>query len=149
MHKRSFKKGEKTMLKKIILLFVFLAHSAFGSDILWEKNYENALVKAKKENKPIFFYISKTTCPPCIKLKKTTFKNKDVIAKLNSEFVSVVAHTDKNEYIPRHLYVPYTPSLWFLDIHGEARYEPLVGAVDAQSFMRALALIKKDFDTNK
>ena len=137
------------MFKKVIITFVLAITPLFAAEIAWEKDYEIAVAKAKKEKKPIFFYISKTTCPPCIKLKKTTFKNKDVIEKLNKEFIPAVVYTDKGGIPPRHLYVPYTPSLWFLKSDGEPRYEPLIGAVDAGSFLRALDIVIEDFKSQK
>ena len=137
------------MFRKIILPLLFIASSLFASEIHWEKDYKSGVEKATKENKPMFFIMSKTTCPPCIRLKNTTFKDEKVIKELNENFVAVIAYVDKGDYIPRELYTPYTPSLWFLKANGEPRYEPLVGGVSAESFLEALDLVKKDFDKNK
>ena len=136
------------MFKKIIIPLLLIATSLVAVEINWSKDYKVAVVKAQAEKKPIFFIMSKTTCPPCIRLKETTFKDTKVIEALNKNFVSVIAYTDKGDYIPRILHAPYTPSLWFLKSNGEPRYEPLVGGVDAESFLKALDIVKKDFDEN-
>jgi protein disulfide-isomerase len=46
---------------------------------------ENALVKAKKENKPVFLYWGAVWCPPCNEIKSEVFSN--------SKFESIVAPT--------------------------------------------------------
>ena len=134
------------MFKKIILVSLLITSSLFSAEISWEKDYQTAIKRAMAENKPIFFIMSKTTCPPCIRLAKTTFKDEAVVKMLDKDFVSVIAYVDKGDYIPRVLQAPYTPSLWFLKSNGEPRYEPLVGGVDAKSFLKALKIVKKDFD---
>ena len=134
------------MFKKIILVSLLATVSLIGAQISWEKDYQSGIKRAMAENKPVFFIMSKTTCPPCIRLKNTTFKDEEVVKMLDKHFVSVIAYVDKGDYIPRVLHAPYTPSLWFLKSDGEPRYEPLIGGVDAQSFLRALEIVKKDFD---
>ena len=134
------------MLKSILLSLLLISSSVFAGQISWEKDYQSGVAKATKENKPMFFIMSKTTCPPCIRLKNTTFKDERVIKMLDENFVSVIAYVDKGDYIPRVLHAPYTPSLWFLKSDGEPRYEPLIGGVSADSFLQALDIVKKDFD---
>ena len=137
------------MIKKFMILCLLLGASLYAVEVHWEKDYENGIKKAMDENKPVLFVMSKTTCPPCIRLKNTTFKDEKVVAMLDKHFVSILSYVDKGDYIPRELYAPYTPSLWFLKSNGEPRYEPLVGAVDAKSFLQALQTVKKDFDTTQ
>ena len=134
------------MFNKIILALLLMVSSLFCAEINWEKDYDSGIKRAKAENKPVFFIISKTTCPQSIRLKKTTFKDKAVVDMLNNNFVSIIAYTDKNDFIPRHIPVRYTPSSWFLKPDGEPRYEPLVGGLDAISFVRALNIVKDDFE---
>ncbi|MFT5662372.1 MAG: thioredoxin-related protein [Sulfurimonas sp.] len=137
------------MFKNIIISLVLVASSLFGAEISWEKDYESGVKRAMAENKPMFFIMSKTTCPPCIRLKNTTFKDERVVKMLDKHFVSVIAYVDKGDHVPRVLHAPYTPSLWFLKSNGEPRYEPLVGGVDAESFLKALDIVKKDFDKSQ
>ena len=134
------------MFKKIILSLLLISPLLFGAEISWEKDYQSGIKRAMAENKPVFFIMSKTTCPPCIRLANTTFKDEEVVRVLDKHFISIIAYVDKGDHIPRELYAPYTPSLWFLKPNGEPRYEPLVGGVDAKSFLKALDIVKKDFD---
>lgn len=137
------------MFKKLVLSLILASVSLLGAQISWEKDYASGIKRATLENKPVFFIMSKTTCPPCIRLKNTTFKDEKVVKMLDENFVSIIAYVDKGDYIPRVLHAPYTPSLWFLKPDGEPRYEPLVGGVDAASFLKALDIVKKDFDKSQ
>lgn len=134
------------MFNKIILALLLIVPSLFSAEIHWEKDYNTGIKRAMAENKPVYFIISKSTCPPCIRLKKTTFKDKAVVDMLNENFVAIISYTDKNDFIPRHIPVRYTPSSWFLKPDGEPRYEPLVGGLDAKSFLKALNIVKDDFE---
>jgi thioredoxin-related protein len=135
------------MFKKFVYILLLVSSSLVASEIQWAKDFDAGVKKATAEKKPIFFIISKTTCPPCIRLKETTFKDKEVIKELNENFVAIISYVDKRDFIPRELSVPYTPSLWFLNSDGTPRYEPLVGAVSAKSFLKALEIVQKDFTT--
>jgi len=132
------------MLKKIILLLV-LVSAVFSSEIKWEKDFDGAVKKAKTLNKPIFFVSSRHTCKYCVILEKTTFKDERVIKELNNNFVSVVSYSDENDYMPRRLWRPGTPAMWFLKPDGTPMFEPLMGAYRANDVLHAFAQVKKEF----
>ena len=137
------------MFKKIVISLILVASSLFGTQVNWAKDYQSGIKRAMAENKPVFFIMSKTTCPPCIRLKKTTFIDAKVVKMLDENFVSIMANVDRDDYIPKVLQAPYTPSIWFLKSNGEPKYEPLVGYVNAESFLKALDIVKKDFDKSQ
>jgi thioredoxin-related protein len=134
------------MLKKIILAVLIIASSLTASEIKWAKDFENGIKEATKVNKPVLFVFSRHSCHYCKVLDETTFQDEDVIEALNKNFVSIISYTDENDYTPRALWRPGTPTLWFLKPDGEPLFQPLVGAVDAENFLKALAIVKKDFD---
>ena len=101
---------------------------------------------ATNEKKPVLFVFSRHSCKYCVILEETTLSNADVIEKLNKEFISVVSYTDENDYTPKELWRPGTPTIWFLYPDGEPMYQPLMGAVDEANFLKALDIVKKDFD---
>ncbi len=132
-------------MKKLIavLLLAFTALTAQG--IHWEKDYATALEKAKKLNKPVLFVISRHTCRWCVHLERTTFQDPKVINVLNRDFVNVISYTDEGDYIPRDLYVPGTPTLWFLDSTGEPLFRPVQGAIGAKDMYRATQIVETEF----
>lgn len=133
-------------MKHIVLILFFLISSVFAEDINWAKDYGTGVKEASLKNKPILFVLSRHSCHYCRVLDQTTFKDKKVIKALNKDFTSIISYTDENDYTPRELWRPGTPTLWFLNPNGEPMFQPLMGAVDAENFLKALAIVKTEFD---
>lgn len=134
------------MLKKFIFMMLFLASSVLASEIKWAKDYESGIKDAAAQNKPVLFVFSRHSCKYCVILEETTFKDERVIKALGRDFVSITSYTDENDYTPRELWRPGTPSIWFLKSDGEPMFQPIMGAVDAENFLKALAIVKEEFD---
>jgi len=133
-------------MKHIILVLLLTVSSLFAESIQWEKDFESGIKNATTQNKPVLFVFSRHSCHYCKILDKTTFQDKDVIKALNKDFTSIISYTDENDYTPKELWRPGTPTLWFLSPKGEPIFQPLVGAVDAENFLKALAIVKTEFD---
>ncbi|GEM_PF-688752 len=116
-----------------------------SKSIHWAQDFSDALKKAKQTNKPVFFVSSRHTCKYCVILEETTFADKRVIAELNKNFVSVVSYSDEQDYMPKELWRPGTPALWFLKPSGEPMFQPIMGAIDAEQFLDALNIVEKEF----
>ncbi|SFV75608.1 hypothetical protein MNB_SM-3-1023 [hydrothermal vent metagenome] len=134
------------MIKKFTLLFVILFSSLVASELHLAKSYQEGVKEAQRQHKPIFFVQSRHTCKYCVIFEKTTLKDKRVIKALNRDFISVIAFSDDGDYIPRDLWQPATPTIWFLDPKGRPMFQPIPGAIDASSFLQALAIVKTEFD---
>lgn len=120
-----------------------------GGDIKWEKDYAAALKQSKKVAKPVIFIISSHKCRYCVQLETTTLKDPKIIQKLNDEYVSAIVYMDENPLFPRDLYVGGTPATWFIKENGEPMFEPLMGAIDAVSFNKALDVVSKEYKKTK
>ena len=138
------------MLKKIILMMLLVASSVLASEtkseIQWAKDFKSGIKEATAKNKPVLFVFSRHTCKYCVILEDTTFKDQRVIKALSRDFVSIVSYTDENDYTPKELWRPGTPSIWFLKSNGEPMFQPIMGAVDAENFLKAMAIVKEEFD---
>lgn len=137
------------MRKVIMLMMLFVASAIFAADINWASDFNVGIESAKKTNKPVLFVSSRHSCKYCVVLDTTTFKDKRVIEELNKNFVSIIAYSDENDYMPRELWQPGTPAIWFLLPSGEPMYQPLMGAIDAENFLKALAIVKEDYKEYK
>jgi len=136
------------MGKLLVLGMLLFASSLFGSQIKWARDFQSGMAEAKQQNKPVLFVFSRHTCKYCVLLDQTTFQNARVISALNRDFIPIISYSDEHDYTPRELYTPGTPALWFLLPSGEAMYQPLMGAMDAENFLKALAVVKEDFDAD-
>jgi len=137
------------MFKKLLYLALLVSTLLSASGIEWAKDYESGIKKATEQNKPVLFVFSRHSCHYCVVLDNTTFKDAKVIEALNKDFVSIISYTDENDYTPEELWRPGTPTIWFLFSNGEPIFEPLMGAVDAENFLNALAIVKEEFDNTK
>lgn len=134
------------MYKSLIVLFLLFSTVTFADEIKWAKDYHAAIKLATSKNKPVLFVSSRHTCKYCVILEKTTFSDKKVIEALNKDFISVVSYSDENDYLPKELWRPGTPAIWFLSPKGEPMFQPLMGAVDKTNFLKALSIVKSTFD---
>ena len=137
------------MLKILIYLTVLFASSLMANEINWAKDFNSGIERATKENKPVLFVFSRHSCKYCVILEETTFSDPKVIKELNKDFVSIISYSDDGDYTPRELWRPGTPSIWFLKSDGDAMFQPLMGAVGAYDFLKALEIVKTEFKKTK
>lgn len=133
------------MYKMFIYLLLIFTLNANASEIVWAKDYNAAIEEAKKVNKPVLFISSRHTCKYCIQLDETTLKDEKIIKELNKDFISIISYSDDDDYIPKRLWHPGTPAIWFLLPDGEPMYQPLMGAIKSKKFLEALTVVKNEF----
>lgn len=134
---------------KIFIYLMLTIATLTASEIKWAKDFNSGVAEAKKVNKPILFVSSRHSCKYCVILDETTFKDKRVAEELNKNFISIISYSDENDYMPRELWQPGTPAIWFLEPNAEPMYQPLMGAIDAENLLKALAIIKEEFSKGK
>jgi len=135
-------------MKTLFILLLTLS-ALFADGIKWEKDYATALKQAKILNKPMMFIISSHTCRYCVQLESTTLKDSKVIQKINTNYVAAIAYVDENPLFPRELYVGGTPATWFIKGDGDPLFEPLMGAIDTVSFLKALDIVSQEYKKTK
>lgn len=133
-------------MRKLIIGMLLLSSVAFASGVKWQKDLKEALANASKVEKPILFVSSRHTCKYCVVLEEKTFGDQRVIKALNQDFVSFTSWSDEGDVVPQMLWRPGTPAIWFLLPSGEPMYEPLMGAVGPDDFLKALAIVKEEFN---
>ena len=136
-------------MKKILLMIALLASvNIFAAEIHWTTSYKEALALSKKEKKPIMFVMTKSDCKYCKLLKSTTFKDPKIIAELNKDFVNYMVTTDEEGATVPYMLAVYTkgfPTIWFLDAHGQALFQPIGGYMQAKNFAEALDVVTKTY----
>lgn len=88
----------------IVLALIFSSFIWFPETTNKEIKFENitfnqALAKAKKENKMVFMNVYAVWCGPCKLLQKTTFKTDKVADSFNKSFVNINVDAEKGEGI--------------------------------------------------
>ena len=121
-------------MKKIIFIIIcFLMLSSIENVVAQDNHkdeqgiqffngsWEEALLKAKKENKPIFLDVYASWCKPCKLLKQQTFPDPDAASYFNKNFINVTVDAEKGEGVAlaRKLKVYAYPSLYILNSKGD------------------------------
>lgn len=88
-------------------------------------NYKEALNIAKRDNKPIFILFTAKHCRWCKKLKNITFKNKEIIKRLNDEFIVLLLDKNYSEY-PSKYNVNAVPNVYIIN-NNEKVFTSIVG----------------------
>jgi len=138
---------------KYISLFVFMlffmascgsskkttrGSSNSSKTVQFEKtSFDEALAKAKRENKPVFIDFYTTWCGPCKMMEKSVFTDTGVAALYNKNFINLKIDTEKGEGInlARKFRVGGFPFLVYLDSNGTMIQKHL-GYMDAQLMLR-------------
>lgn len=83
--------------------------------------FQEALEKAKAENKPIFLDIYATWCGPCKMLKKHTFSDKEVGDYYNSNYINIAidGETKEGRELANKYGIQGYPTLLILDKNGK------------------------------
>ncbi|GGG18628.1 hypothetical protein GCM10011344_19030 [Dokdonia pacifica] len=120
------------MKSKYVLILFFLACTLSSySDTPYKKkgisffkgSWEEALIKAKEENKYVFVDFYATWCAPCKQLKRTSFKDRKVGDYYNKNFINVSIDAESREgiKIARRYGVSSYPTLIITDYNGKKR----------------------------
>ncbi|PIX13171.1 MAG: thioredoxin, partial [Flavobacteriaceae bacterium CG_4_8_14_3_um_filter_31_8] len=82
---------------------------------------QEALEKAKTENKPIFLDIYATWCRPCKILKKHTFSDKEVGDYYNANYINIAVdgETKEGRKLANNFSIQGYPTLLILDKNGK------------------------------
>ena len=85
-----------------------------------EDKWADIIKKSSSENKYIFVDFYASWCPSCKRLERTTFKDKDVVAFYNKNFINLALDVEKGEgaSLAGSLNVRATPTLLIFSPNG-------------------------------
>lgn len=118
------------MLKQIkilpILLLLNLTLFAanidnFAEKMGFERDYNTALLKAKKVNKPLVMVLSSDYCPWCRKFENKTLKSSLIKSKLDKEFIVLLVDKKYDvKTFPSKFKTQFTPRIFFINPKDES-----------------------------
>jgi len=109
-------------MKNIILLFVLISSlwaakiDDFSKKNSYFRDYNSALVIAKKEHKKIMLVMVADFCPWCKKFERKTLEHEDIQKLVKQNFIPVIVdnYRDKNNY-PKKFATSALPTVYFID----------------------------------
>ena len=132
------------MMKKIVMAFLMTCAVLGAASLQLENGYAAALTKAQTEKKPVMLVLSSHQCRYCDLFDSETLGDDKVIEALNRDFVSTVVYAAQGEYAPEMLITGATPTIWFLQPNGDPMFQPIMGAVGKEDFIKALAIVHEE-----
>lgn len=108
----------------------------FASYMGYYRDYDEALSKAKRENKILFVTQVSDYCSWCRKLERKTLQNLTVAIKINQNFIPLIIDRkiDKNKY-PEFLYSKIVPKIYFIDPNNEKILKEIPGYETKKDFL--------------
>lgn len=105
-------------MRKLILflLFATLLHAVSLNRV---SSYEEALEVAQEQDKRVMVLMVQDNCRYCEGMKKTTFKDAEVIKRINKDYIFVEVHRYNDTYPKKKLSVYGVPTTFFLYNTGE------------------------------
>lgn len=111
------------VLACVVAYFVISCKEPDGRDgiLFYEGSWEQALQKAKTDQKPIFIDIYATWCGPCKMLKKKTFPSKEAGDYFNANYICLSYDGENGEGITmaEKYHITAYPTLIILNKNGD------------------------------
>lgn len=126
----------KVSILSLVLLLGSFYVKAQEEVEFFKGTYQEAFEMAKKENKPIFVDAYAVWCGPCKWMNANTFKNAEVAAYFNENFINLKLDAEKGngaEFAGKYRVTAY-PTLYFLRADGSV-IKKVMGALPPDVFI--------------
>lgn len=110
----------------------------------YSENYEQALKKAKANNKPLMLVISEKTCPWCRKLENQVLRRDNINSLVQKEFVGLGLEKNDDVY-PKQFTPKVVPTVVFVDSKDESVIYESYGYKPKSEFLEVLVEVDKKF----
>jgi thioredoxin-related protein len=93
------------------------------TSITWLTDWDEAIVQARAQKKPIMVDVYQDNCGGCDRLDEDTFADPTIVREVSERFVPVKLHLFKDRAVVRAWSLFWTPTVLFGDRSGKIRYE--------------------------
>ncbi|HVR86688.1 MAG TPA: thioredoxin fold domain-containing protein, partial [Planctomycetota bacterium] len=89
-----------------------------ASGIDWKKDYDAALQEAKKSGSFVVVVFGGPDCPPCAKMRETTFRDKGVVEHVNQTYLHVYVDLDGPNPVAKQFGIEAIPTVFLVTSDG-------------------------------
>ena len=142
---------------KTLLLILTISIALYGAKIdefakkaNYERDYNTALIKAKKENKMIMLLVVADYCPWCKKFEKKTLLHSSVKTVIEDNFIPVVIDKlkEKGKY-PKEYGSPLIPAVYFIDPSTEKSLHKTIAYMTKKEYKKNMDEAIKLFEVKE
>ena len=127
------------MKSAILSMLVVLSSSAFAQINFQALTFDQALAKAKEENKKVFIDVFTTWCGPCKSIDRNVFQTAEIGDRMNPDYVSIKVDAENSPDRSRVIAygIPGYPTMLILDGDGNELFR-IIGSRDVEGFHQEL-----------
>lgn len=136
---------------KLLFLLLFLSLSIFADNIdnyakemQFQRDYNTALTKAKKEKKVLIMVLSADYCPWCRKFERKTLSSRVIKPKLDKEFITLIVDKKYDvDSFPSKFKTQFTPLVFMINPENEDILTNTTGYIKKEEFLDSLELAQE------
>lgn len=117
---------------------IAVTHETFASDMNYEKDYQTALSRAKKEGKPLMLFMTTSYCPWCRKLENHIFSQTDIDKSIKEKYIPITLNLDKDSYPEQFGKTRFTPIIYIVNSATEKVEHKFVGYSAKDEFLHLI-----------
>ena len=131
----------------LLLLLVVSTLLQAADTIQWQTDWQQGLKTAAAQNRPVFLDFYTDWCPPCKRMKKTTFVDKGMLEYFKKEkYLLIKVNPEKDRIAEKKFKVYSYPTMLIFNGKGK-EIDRLLGYQDAKQLIKALEDLKKGIGT--
>lgn len=126
-----------------MLAVMLAARGALAGEVNWQKNYDDAIAKAKQDKKIVMVDVYTDWCGWCKRLDKDVYSDKDVQGKLSKDFIALKINPEKsakNQKLAEGWGTRGYPHIVFVDATGK-KVDEINGYLPASQFGKRLEMV--------
>lgn len=136
--------SEQYMEENKKLAKVMINEENFASEMKYETNFDNAVKRAKKEQKNVMLVLVSNFCPWCRKFEQRVLLKEDVNAIIQKNYIPLIINREKDPF-PKEFDTGFTPIVHFIDHKTQKSYKNVIGYNNKDEFTY---ILKTDTSSN-
>lgn len=112
---------------------VVINEENFASEMKYETNFDEAIKRAKKEQKNVMLVLVSNYCPWCRKFEQRVLLKEEVNAIIQKNYIPLIINREKDPF-PKEFDTGFTPIVHFIDHKTQKSYKNVVGYNNKDEF---------------
>ena len=124
---------------KHLILLVSLGVFLLATELQTKSKFDDALQKAKNQNKDIMMMYSAVWCPECEYMKEIVLKDEEVLSYIEKRYIVLTLDIQKDKLPKGYDYIGI-PTFFFIDKNGKEK-NTILGGDKPTKFLKKLKAI--------